>query len=78
MDVIDSRTQADGTTVRRRRRCPLCLARFTTYERPALRNQAEVREEVGQLRAVLLDAVLRLEALRRRVLPEQPEREGDR
>ena len=31
--VIDSRTSEDGTSVRRRRECPACDARFTTYER---------------------------------------------
>src|SRR6056297_3938374 len=31
--VIDSRTSEDGTSVRRRRECPSCDARFTTYER---------------------------------------------
>lgn len=34
--VIDSRTSEDGTTVRRRRRCPKCDSRFTTYEKAAL------------------------------------------
>lgn len=31
--VIDSRTSEDGSSVRRRRECPDCNARFTTYER---------------------------------------------
>jgi len=31
--VIDSRTSEDGTSVRRRRECPTCDGRFTTYER---------------------------------------------
>jgi transcriptional repressor NrdR len=31
--VIDSRQSADGTAVKRRRRCLECNARFTTYER---------------------------------------------
>ena len=31
--VIDSRTSEDGSSVRRRRECPVCDARFTTYER---------------------------------------------
>ncbi len=30
--VIDSRLASDGTQVRRRRRCPNCGKRFTTYE----------------------------------------------
>jgi transcriptional repressor NrdR len=31
--VIDSRDLDDGATIRRRRECPACAARFTTYER---------------------------------------------
>lgn len=32
--VIDSRTSEDQSVVRRRRECPECARRFTTYERP--------------------------------------------
>ncbi len=32
--VIDSRTSDDDSVVRRRRECPECARRFTTYERP--------------------------------------------
>jgi transcriptional repressor NrdR len=31
--VVDSRTSDDGVAVRRRRECPRCGRRFTTYER---------------------------------------------
>ena len=31
--VIDSRDLDDGATIRRRRECPTCSGRFTTYER---------------------------------------------
>ena len=31
--VVDSRTSDDGATIRRRRECLECRARFTTYER---------------------------------------------
>ncbi len=34
--VIDSRLFEEGTQVRRRRECPNCDSRFTTYERAAL------------------------------------------
>jgi len=34
--VIDSRLFEDGTQVRRRRECPSCDSRFTTYERAQL------------------------------------------
>ncbi len=32
-EVIETRVSDDGNTVRRRRNCPKCLKRFTTYER---------------------------------------------
>ncbi len=32
-DVIETRVQEEGTTIRRRRQCPGCGKRFTTYER---------------------------------------------
>lgn len=32
-EVIETRVAEDGTTVRRRRSCPKCHKRFTTYER---------------------------------------------
>jgi transcriptional repressor NrdR len=31
--VVDSRDLDDGSTIRRRRECPVCSIRFTTYER---------------------------------------------
>ncbi len=33
-DVIDSRDTEDLNAIRRRRECPTCKKRFTTYERP--------------------------------------------
>lgn len=33
-EVIDSRDTEEGTAIRRRRKCPSCNKRFTTYERP--------------------------------------------
>lgn len=32
-EVIETRVSDDGATVRRRRHCPRCVKRFTTYER---------------------------------------------
>ena len=32
-EVIETRVSDDGTTIRRRRQCPKCERRFTTYER---------------------------------------------
>jgi transcriptional repressor NrdR len=34
--VVDSREHGDGESIRRRRRCPHCTRRFTTYERVEL------------------------------------------
>ncbi|MHB1951794.1 MAG: NrdR family transcriptional regulator, partial [Acidiferrobacteraceae bacterium] len=34
--VVDSRLAADGVSVRRRRECPRCLERFTTFEHAEL------------------------------------------
>jgi len=31
-NVLDSRLKREGTSIRRRRRCPKCAQRFTTYE----------------------------------------------
>lgn len=31
-NVVDSRINKDGTSIRRRRKCPKCEERFTTYE----------------------------------------------
>ena len=31
--VVDSRTSAEGTVIRRRRECLSCFLRYTTYER---------------------------------------------
>ena len=36
--VKDSRPSEDGTTIRRRRYCPECNSRFTTFERVQLRE----------------------------------------
>lgn len=35
--VLETRLNQDGTIVRRRRACPACGKRFTTYEKTALK-----------------------------------------
>ncbi len=45
--VIDSRPAESGTSIRRRRECERCQARFTTYER--LTNVRLVRKRSGLL-----------------------------
>jgi len=56
--VIDTRINEEGDTVRRRRRCPACDKRFTTYERAEVqlpqvvkKNGGRVPFERGKLRA---------------------------
>ena len=40
--VVDSRVSEEGDSIRRRRRCPACDKRFTTYERIEDTVQAQV------------------------------------
>ncbi len=42
--VVDTRENDDGDTVRRRRRCPACDKRFTTYERVELQLPQVVKK----------------------------------
>ncbi len=41
--VKDSRPSEDGTSIRRRRACPECGARFTTFERVILRELTVIK-----------------------------------
>ena len=41
--VIDSRRNTDGSSVRRRRKCPKCDSRFTTYEKTEIELIVEKR-----------------------------------
>jgi transcriptional repressor NrdR len=41
--VRDSRPTEDGASIRRRRQCPACGARFTTFERAQLRELVVVK-----------------------------------
>lgn len=43
--VIDSRVNDDGDSIRRRRRCPACNKRFTTYETVELRMPQLVKQD---------------------------------
>lgn len=43
--VVDSRVSEDGAAIRRRRRCPSCDKRFTTYERVELTLPAVVKKD---------------------------------
>jgi len=41
--VIDSRRNSEGSSVRRRRKCPKCDSRFTTYEKTEIELIVEKR-----------------------------------
>ncbi|HTI18840.1 MAG TPA: transcriptional regulator NrdR [Trinickia sp.] len=43
--VADSRVAEDGAAIRRRRRCPACDKRFTTYERVELMLPSVVKKD---------------------------------
>jgi transcriptional repressor NrdR len=43
--VVDSRVSEDGAAIRRRRRCPSCDKRFTTYERIELALPVVVKKD---------------------------------
>lgn len=43
--VIDSRVSDDGDSIRRRRKCPACNKRFTTYETVELRMPQVVKRD---------------------------------
>jgi transcriptional repressor NrdR len=43
--VIETRVSEEGDTIRRRRRCPSCDKRFTTYERAELMLPAIVKND---------------------------------
>ena len=71
--VKDSRPAEDGVAIRRRRLCPACGGRFTTYERVQLRELTVVkssgrREEFDREK---LARSLRLALQKREVEPER-------
>ncbi len=44
-DVKDSRPSEDNSSIRRRRQCPACAARFTTFERVQLRELMVIKKD---------------------------------
>lgn len=73
--VKDSRPSEDGLTIRRRRFCPECNSRFTTFERVQLRELTVLKKN-GERRMFDRDKLARSVqmALRKRpVTPEQTE-----
>ena len=55
--VIDSRSVEDGTSIRRRRECPICGRRFTTYEKyeeaPLVVSKKDGRRELFEQKKLL-------------------------
>jgi len=71
--VKDSRPTEDNSAIRRRRQCPNCAARFTTFERVQLRELTVVKT-TGQRETFDRDKLLRsmMTALQKR--PVDPDR----
>ena len=47
--VKDSRPSDDNTSIRRRRQCPACAARFTTFERVQLRDLMVIKKDESRV-----------------------------
>jgi transcriptional repressor NrdR len=69
--VKDSRPAEDGAAIRRRRSCPSCAARFTSYERIQLR-ELMVKKSTGEVELLNRDKIHRSMsvALRKRPVDE--------
>ncbi len=71
--VKDSRPTEDNTTIRRRRFCPACAARFTTFERVQLR-ELTVLKSGGQRVPFVRDKLERSILIATRKRPVDPDR----
>ncbi len=71
--VKDSRPTEDNTAIRRRRYCPSCGARFTTFERIQLRELTVIKKN-GQRAPFDRDKLARSIAIATRKRPVEPER----
>jgi transcriptional repressor NrdR len=71
--VKDSRPAEDGAAIRRRRYCPACGARFTTYERVQLRELTVVKKN-GRRAPFDRDKLMRSVQIALRKRPVDPER----
>jgi transcriptional repressor NrdR len=70
--VKDSRPSEDGLTIRRRRYCPECNSRFTTFERVQLRELTVLKKN-GERRMFDRDKMARSLQLALRKRPVNPE-----
>jgi transcriptional repressor NrdR len=66
--VKDSRPTEDGSSIRRRRFCPACNSRFTTFERVQLRELTVVKSD-GERRVVDREKIARSMAVALRKRP---------
>lgn len=74
--VKDSRPTEDGAAIRRRRQCPSCGARFTTFERVQLRELTVVKRSTGKREPFEREKLVRslkIALNKRPVTPEQIE-----
>jgi transcriptional repressor NrdR len=71
--VKDSRPTEDNSAIRRRRHCPDCGARFTTFERVQLRDLTVVKKN-GQREPFDRDKIVRSMQIALRKRPVDPER----
>lgn len=70
--VKDSRPSEDGSTIRRRRFCPACNSRFTTFERVQLRELIVLKAN-GERRVFDRDKIARSLSIALRKRPVEPE-----
>ncbi|MGE0669179.1 MAG: transcriptional regulator NrdR [Sphingomonadales bacterium] len=71
--VKDSRPSEDGSAIRRRRHCPACGARFTTFERVQLRELTVIKK-TGRRVPFDRDKLARSINIALRKRPVEPER----
>jgi transcriptional repressor NrdR len=71
--VKDSRPTEDGGAIRRRRQCPACGARFTTFERVQLREMAVLKKS-GEKEIFDRDKLARSIQIACRKRPIEPEK----
>lgn len=71
--VKDSRPSEDGATIRRRRYCPECDSRFTTFERVQLRELTVVKKS-GDRRPFDRDKIARSMQIALRKRPVDPDK----
>ena len=71
--VKDSRPTEDNSAIRRRRQCPNCGARFTTFERVQLR-ELTVLKSAGQREPFDRDKLMRSMTIALRKRPVDPDR----